>query len=53
MLRDLVQRLYGPDFNRVWSSLRGSMTGGRPFQIDEGPYAAIGEALTAHYRGLA
>lgn len=50
MLRDLVQRLYGPDFDRIWSSLRGSMTGGRPFRIDAGDYRPIGEALTDYYR---
>lgn len=48
-LRELVQTQYGAAFDEVWSKLRGSMTGGRPFRIDVAPYERIGEALTDFY----
>lgn len=48
-LKPLMQALYGRDFDAVWSSMRGSMTGGRPFRIDAGPYERLGEALTDWY----
>jgi hypothetical protein len=49
LLRDLVQKLYGTEFDQVWSALRGSMTGGRPFRIDVAPYERLGAALTDFY----
>jgi hypothetical protein len=48
-LKPLMQALYGRGFDAVWSSMRGSMTGGRPFRIDAGPYERLGEALTDWY----
>lgn len=51
-LRDLVFRTFGINADTVWLRLRGSLTGGRPFQIDEGTYAPLGEALTSFYAAL-
>lgn len=48
-LKPLMQKLYGTDFDRVWKMIRGSMTGGRPFRIDVGDYAPLGQALTHFY----
>ncbi len=51
-LRDLVFRLFGADADGVWRQLRGSLTGGRPFRIDDGAYAPLGDALTSFYAAL-
>ncbi len=52
-LRELVFNLYGSKAHEIWGKLRGSMTGGRPFQIDEGPYERLGDALTSYYSAVA
>ena len=48
----LLRDIYGSRFQPVWNSMKGSMTGGRPFRIDEGKYAELGDALTDWYRSV-
>lgn len=52
-LKDLVLRIYGADADDVWRRLRGSLTGGKPFRIDEGDYSRLGDELTAFYSAVA
>lgn len=48
-LKDLVMRECGASAPDVWRRLPGSLVGGKPFRIDVGDYAPIGEALTRFY----
>lgn len=45
-LRAAVFSTFGGNADAVWKSLRGSMTGGKPFRIDQGDYAPLGRELT-------
>jgi len=49
-LREALRHCYPVDFDSVWKSMRCSLTGGKPFQIDRhSRYESFGEMLTAYF----
>lgn len=51
-LRDLVRRAYGSTFTAAWNAMPLSLKDGKPFRIDSGAFARVGDELTNFYQSI-